>query len=66
MFDKNGGEIKLHDNVVVDDPNIFEDNWDHSFLGHVIAINEQSNTVIVEDGDGDIFEVEPIQVIVHN
>lgn len=54
--DKNGILIKVGDTVNVPSPTEV-DNWNHEFTGHVEDIDD--GYVIVMDGDGDCFAVEP-------
>ncbi len=51
--------IKKNQTVIVADPKI-DDLWNHSFIGTVVEIN--NNTILVKDQDGDCFEVDKNQV----
>ena len=64
MYDKNGKHIKIYDDVIVDDPDYNEDDWNHSFLGKVIAIDEHHNSVTVMDSDDSIFEVDSDKITI--
>lgn len=54
--DKNYSLIELGMYVEVPEPTK-EDNWNHSFVGSVLKI-EEDNYIVVEDFDGDCFTVE--------
>jgi hypothetical protein len=58
MRDKNDVEIYEDDRVIVDDPGPSDD-WNHSFSGTVDSLDREEWWVIVEDGDGEIFWVDP-------
>jgi hypothetical protein len=55
--DKDGEPIEKGDTVIVPEPNGKEDAWNHSFQGTVIGF--RNGYVQVEDGDNDVFDVEP-------
>ena len=55
--------LKKNQSVIVKDPNI-NDLWNHSFSGTIIKVNKDS--ILVEDQDGDFFEVSKDQLEVEN
>ena len=61
-FDKNGILINFNDDVEMPHPNE-TDIHHHEFVGNVANILDDGN-IIVEDGDGDFFEIEAIRVSV--
>lgn len=63
LIDKNGKSISKGDTVNVPSPTE-EDNWNHEFTGHVEAFDE--DYVVVMDGDGDCFSVEPERLEIDN
>lgn len=66
MKDINYNEINLGDYVIVPDPDTtLDDAWNHSFEGCVVAIRSDSY-IEVEDGDGDVFTIEPERVEISN
>ena len=56
FVDKNGIKLELMQIVNVPDP-IADDIHNHEFQGTIAYILDEGN-VIVEDGDGDFFEIE--------
>ena len=48
--------LKIGDNVIVDEPSDEFEPYCHGFLGTIIRIED--NTYTVEDQDGDVFDVE--------
>lgn len=48
--------VEIGDSVKIPDPTP-KDSWNHSFQGNVIGFRH--NLVEVEDGDGDVFGIEP-------
>lgn len=64
MLDKNGITITADDMVIVGDPGS-SDLWHHSFQGNVVGFH--NSFIVVADGEGDYFDVEPekIEVVVH-
>ena len=62
MIDKNGNEIHVKDYVIMPNPDI-NDMWLYGeFSACVIEIDIENGYLIVEDGDGDCWTVEPIRV----
>ena len=59
IIDKEGRIIRKGDMVIVPDPND-SDIHQHSFVGEVIDINFEM--CVVEDGDGDCFDIEGIRL----
>lgn len=56
--DKNYSIIHLGHYVEVPEPNKnFDDAWNNSFIGSVLAIDED-NILTIEDSEGDCFAVE--------
>jgi hypothetical protein len=51
--------FKIGDSVIVFDPDI-DDLWSHSFQGQVKAF--RGEFIVVEDGNGDCFDIEPHQM----
>lgn len=61
--DINGKIIEQGMNVLVPDADEnLGDFWDNEFVGYVVSLDNFHNFVIVEDGDGDCFSVEPERV----
>ncbi len=52
--------IKEHDMVNVPEP-VEDDNWQHEFTGTVVGFS--GPYVLVEDGDNDIFDVDPYRLV---
>jgi len=63
MKDKNGKELKVGQNVQVPEPND-TDIHNFEFVGYITDIIEENNTVIIEDGDSDFFEIESERLII--
>jgi hypothetical protein len=55
--------MKKNQSVTVTDPKP-NDLWSHSFCGTIIEVKQ--DTVVVEDQDGDCFEVDNDQIEVEN
>ena len=55
--------LKKNQSVIVKDPNT-NDLWNHSFSGTIIKVSK--NSCVVEDQDGDCFEVSKDQLEVEN
>jgi hypothetical protein len=64
VFDMNGREIKVGDDVMMPEPN-GTDIHCHEFVGYVNDILDNGN-LIIEDGDSDFFEIEPNRVEVQD
>ena len=62
LFDKEGFVITLGDDAEMPEPNKTTDSHQHSFIGTVVGINEETELVAVEDQDGDCFEIEPNRI----
>lgn len=62
-FDFNGDEINAGDTVLVPYPND-TDIHTYSFEGYVSGF--RNDNVIVDDGEGDSFEIEPIRLNNYN
>lgn len=58
--DKNGDELAVEDSVEVDEPSN-NDLHQHSFIGNIKKFKD--GNVLVEDMDGDLFEVESGKVV---
>jgi len=65
MLDKTGQFLEKFQTVNVLDPKP-SDLHQHSFVGIIIDVLESRGTVIVEDGDGDAFEVDSDSVEVQD
>ena len=63
LKDKNGVTIEKMDTVNVPEPDS-TDIHIHEFTGMVVG--ERNGNIIVEDGDGDCFEIEPERLDVIN
>lgn len=61
MKDKNGKIIEIGDLVDVPDPNP-DDAYNHEFQGQVAGFH--GDFVSVEDGDNDVFDIEPERLVV--
>jgi hypothetical protein len=62
MKDKHGKEIKTGMNVMMPEPNE-TDIWNFGgFVAYVEELAEYNNTIVVSDGDGDFFQLEPDRV----
>ena len=57
VFDMNGVELYVGADVEMPTPND-EDLWNYEFEG-VVTGTRGNGLVMVEDGDGDVWEVEP-------
>lgn len=62
--DKNGETLYIGDNVITPEPNN-TDLHGHEFNGQIVDIYANGNCV-VEDGDGDCFEIEGSRLISNN
>jgi len=56
-------KIKVNDSVIMPEPDYkYDDMWQHGgFCANVVDIHDNGN-LIVEDADGDFFEVEGYRV----
>lgn len=50
-------DLQLHDRVVVPDPDD-SDLHNHSFVGTIVHIYESGDMMMVEDGDGNCWDIE--------
>lgn len=58
VFDKNGDELFIGASVSVDSPTT-KDMWNFEFSGIIIRYVPEENYLKVEDGDGNVWCVEP-------
>jgi|GEM_PF-5061917 len=58
VFDKNGNKLFIGANVSVDSP-LADDMWNFEFSGTITKYVEGEGYFYVEDGDGDVWCVEP-------
>lgn len=61
-FDKRGCVLKEHDMVLMPDPDPKKgDAWQHgNFIGTIVSLNP--DMIIVEDADGNCWDIEPGRV----
>ena len=59
MLDKNGFLLEIGQDVNVQDSN-------NSYIGDVVDILEDRNTIIVKDADNKFFELESDNVMIRN
>lgn len=49
--------INIGDSVIVEDPSDEDDMWNNEFVGQIVGFRND-DLIMVEDGDGDVFDVE--------
>jgi hypothetical protein len=64
MLDKTGRLLEAGQNVFVPNHPNDKDNHTHSFIGYVVDVLEDRDTVIVEDKCSEFFEIEAERVVI--
>lgn len=62
FLDANGDDLYIGASVEVPVPEV-DDLWNFEFSGVIIEFNKEGGYVVVEDGDGDCWCVEPQRLI---
>lgn len=65
MLDKKGNLLEIGQNVVVPDPNDSDLHY-YSFVGIVIDVLENRESVMVKDNNLEFFEIEADKVVIND